>query len=286
MVGVYLLVRLQAVRQDLGNVLWYLSRLAHVDGCSLQLVRHVRERQVAKTAVDFLPLKWSNNQPALTLLARTTSTSKTVNVRLTVTRETHLNDVSDIWEVHTAGRHIRREQNARLGEAEVVCSPCALSLSQLGVNLEATETRESIAALEATAKLVEYRGSERDFGGAIEIGNGLETAAFTSLGLLVLLEHELVESGNSVLKTRHQSHVLGNSLVGGCLVFVDALGKVEVGAQSLTNQVHDIARNSSREHEVLALRLGWVRKKRPDLINLLLETLVEQAVGLVHDERV
>lgn len=102
-------------------------------------MRCVDKRQVTETTADFLLLKGSQDDPSLALLASTTGTTQTVNVRIAFARETHLNDVRDFWEVHTTCGYVRREENARLGEAEVVSGPCSLRLRELGVDFKSTE---------------------------------------------------------------------------------------------------------------------------------------------------
>ena len=265
---------LDAVRQNLAYLLGDFSRLAHVDGCSLEFICRIAEREVAETAAHLLRLKGSDKDPALTLLSGTTGTAETMDVGVALTGETHLDDVGDFWEIHTTSRHIRREEDTRLGVTEVVCSSCSLSLAELGVDLESTEAREGSVTLETTAELVEDRCGECDFGGAVEIDDGLERAGATGLGLCLFLENEFVDGRNVVLKTIDHDHLLGNTLVRGLLVFVDALGEVEARAHSLADQVHNIARDSGREHEVLAFDHCGVRQKGLDVVNLLLETVV------------
>lgn len=106
--------------------------------------------------MDFLPLKGRQDEPSLALLSSTTGTTQTVNIRLAFARETHLDDVCDVWEVHTTCGYIRREEDARLSEAEVVSGPCSLCLRELRVNFKSTEAGQRVVALEATAELVKY----------------------------------------------------------------------------------------------------------------------------------
>lgn len=47
-----------------------------------------------------------DDQPALTLLVLSASSSKTMDVRLTVSRSVHLDDMGDVGEIHSTSRDI------------------------------------------------------------------------------------------------------------------------------------------------------------------------------------
>ena len=154
------------------------------------------------------------------------------------------------------------------------------------MNLKVAEAGERVVALEAAAELVEDRCGEGDFGSGVEVDDGLEGAGAASRGLLLLLQNELVKRGHDVLETSDHDLLLGNTGVCGLLLFVDALGEVETGAERAADQIDDITGNGGGEHEVLALDLFWVRKVGLDLVNLPGETVVQQAISLVHDQGV
>lgn len=158
---------------------------------------------------------------------------------------------------------------------EVFCSTGTLPLRELGVDLEGAQAVEWCIALEASAELVEDGCGECDFGGAVEVHDGLERASFAGLGSLVFSEREFVERGDDVLEARDVDGLLGNTLMRGLFVLVNALGKVEAGAHSLAHEVHDVAGNRGGEHEILAFDLFWVGQLLADLVNLGLEALVE-----------
>jgi hypothetical protein len=264
--------------------------LAHVDSCAFELTGRIRQGEIAETTVHFVLLKRSQEEPTLALLSSTTSTSETMNVRVAFAGEANLDHVSDIGEIHSSGCDVGGEEDTILCGAEVICSPRALLLAKLGVDFEVAHTAERCATLatttelvEAATELVEYRGGECDLGGAVEIDNGLERAGFTRLGQCGLLLNEFVKGGHDVLETREADELLGNTLMCWLLVLVDALGKVKAGTHSLADKVDDIAGNGGGEHEVLALDFGWVGQEVLDLKNLLLETLIKQTIGLVHD---
>lgn len=168
--------------------------------------------------------------------------------------------------------------------AEVVSSPGALCLGQLGMDLESAHAAEWSVALEAAAELIEDGSSKCDLGSAVEVDDGLERTSFTGSRGLVLAKHKLVESWRNVLEAGNIDVLLRHTLVGRLLVLVDALGEVETGAQSLPNQIDDVSWDGSREHEVLAFHLLRVRQVLSDVVNLPLEAVVQQAIGLVHDE--
>jgi hypothetical protein len=73
-------MRLHALREDTANVLRDLTRLAHIDSCAFESICSIRQGETTETAAGFVLLKGSQEDPALTLLASTTSTSETVDV--------------------------------------------------------------------------------------------------------------------------------------------------------------------------------------------------------------
>lgn len=146
---------LDGIRENLCDVLRELGRFAHVNGGSLEHIGGVDKRQVAKTTADFLLLKGRDEQPALTLLTGTSSTTETMDVGVALTGETNLDDVGDFGEIHSTGCYIRGEEDAGLCETEIICSPRTLLLSKFGVNFVASGARQRSVALEATIELVE-----------------------------------------------------------------------------------------------------------------------------------
>ena len=142
LVWVDLLVRFNALLQYCVDVLWDLGDLAHVKSGNFEFTSSIGERQITETAADFVLLKRSKEQPSLTLLSGTTSTTKTMDVRVTLTGKTNLDDVRDLWEIHTTGSHIGREEYTRLGRTEIICSPSTLSLAELGVDFIVAESSE------------------------------------------------------------------------------------------------------------------------------------------------
>ena len=80
LVWVDLLVRFNALLQYCVDVLWDLGDLAHVKSGNFEFTSSISERQITETAVDFLFLKRSEEQPSLTLLSGTTSTAKSMDV--------------------------------------------------------------------------------------------------------------------------------------------------------------------------------------------------------------
>jgi hypothetical protein len=286
LVGVDLLVCLSNVLEDLANVLGNLGGLAHIEFGSFKLACGILERETTETTADLALLKRRENNPTLTLLASATSATETVDVGLTVTGETDLDDVGDIREVHATCCDVGGEENTRLAGAEIVRSAGTLCLRELGVDLEATEARKGSVALEATAELVENGRSKSDFCGRVVVDDGLEGAGVAGQGLLLLLEDELVESRHDVLESSDHNLLLGNTGVGRLLFLVDTLGEVETRAHCTADKIDDIAGNGGREHEVLALNLLWVGEVLLDIVDLFGETVVQQAVGLVHDQSV
>jgi hypothetical protein len=153
------------------------------------------------------------------------------------------------------------------------------------MDLVSTQSTERGIALETAAELVEDRSGEGDFGGAVEVHDGLEGTT-SGLGSCLFAEDELVERGYDVLEADYVDVLLRHLLVGGLFVLVDALGKVEARAERLAYEIDNGTGHGGGEHEVLALDLLRVWQVLPDLVDFPLEALVEQAVGLVHDQGV
>jgi hypothetical protein len=184
------------------------------------------------------------------------------------------------------GCDVGREEDTRLACAEIVRSAGTLGLGKLGVDLEVADAGQRILPLETATKLVEDRCGECDLGGRVQVDNGLKGTLAAGHSLLRLLGDELVESRHNVLETGNRDLPLGNTGVCGLFLLIDTLGEVEAGAECAADKVDNIAGNGGREHEVLALDLLWIRQVLLDFVNLLGETVVEQAISLVHDQSV
>lgn len=155
------------------------------------------------------------------------------------------------------------------------------------MNLEHAHASEgSVAAPPATTKLVEDRGCEIDLGSAVEVEDGLERAGVARLSGLVSLLDKFIESGHDVFEPIDVDILLGHTLMCGLLVLVDTLGKVEAGAHGLADESDDVAGDGGREHEILAFGHLGVGKMLPNLVDLLCETFIQEAISLVHDQGV
>lgn len=155
------------------------------------------------------------------------------------------------------------------------------------MDLKVAEVGEGVVARPGAAtELVEDGGSECDLGCGVEVEDSLEGAGTTVGGGILLPEDQLVESWHDVLEASNLDLLLGDTGVGGLLLLVNALGEVEARAKGAADKIDHVAGNGGREHEVLALSLGRVGEVSPDLVDLLGETVVQQAIGLVHDEGV
>jgi hypothetical protein len=279
-------VCLNAVLKDLADILGDLGGLAHIDLRSLELVCGVLEGHAAELARNFLLVEGRDDQPALAFLAGATGAADAVDVGLAVAGKTNLDYVGDVGEVHSAGCDIRGEQDTRLACAEVVGSAGTLSLGELGVDLEVADAGQRSLLLEAATKLVEDGSGKCDLCGRVEVDDGLEGALARSPGLLRLLGDELIEGRHDVLETDNIDLLLRDTGVCGLLRFVYALGEVETRAKRAADKLDDIAGNGGGEHEILALDLLWVGQVLLDVVNLPCETIVEQAISLVHDQSV
>jgi hypothetical protein len=121
-------VSFHTVGQNLAHVFWHLGWLRHVYGRTLNLRCCVFDGQVSETPAHLVALEWRDEDPSFALLAGTASTSKTMNVRISIAGKTDLEDMGDIWEVHTAGCDVGREQNAGVAYTEVLCGAGTLCL--------------------------------------------------------------------------------------------------------------------------------------------------------------
>jgi hypothetical protein len=207
-----------------------------------------------------------------------------VNVGVAFTGKTNLDDVSDLGEVHATSCYVRGEEDAGLCEAEIICCPCTLRLGELGVDLIGAEARQRGIALETATELVENRCCQCDFSGAVEVNNGLEWTAFARLSFLLRLQNELVQRRHDVLETGEVDVFLRDTLVRWFFVFIHTLCEVEAGSHGRADKADNLAGNSSGEHEVLAFDFSWVGQEVLNLVNLLGEPVVHQAIGLVHDQ--
>lgn len=277
------LVSVDGFLEDLGHVLGHLSLVGEIDPGRLERFVFV-DGELVETLAELILVEGGKDEVALALLAGTTGTADTVDVRVAIPGKANLDDVAHVGEVHTASGNVGREQDARLGEAEVVGGPGALCLGELGVDLVGASTAQRGVALEAPSKLVEDGRSQRDLGGGVEVDDCLERTTALRAGLLSLAEDKLIQNGSDVLETGRVDDLLGDTLVRGGLVLIDAPGEVEAGLQGTADKVDDLAGDRGREHESLAGNLLRIGQVLLDLINFAGEAIVHKAIGLVHDQ--
>jgi hypothetical protein len=129
-----------------------------------------------------------DQEPALTLLVLSSSTSQSVNVRLTVSRSVHLDNVGDIREVHASGSNIRRKQNTRFSRAEQVSGFLTLLLGELRLD----EVGWNSIAIVASA-LESHFASKLHQGGGVEVNNSLEGHGLRILSRLGVLSVDKLE---------------------------------------------------------------------------------------------
>jgi hypothetical protein len=250
----------------------------------LDFASSVNERQVAKATADFSLLIGCEEDPALSLLAGTTGTSETMDVGFTVAGKTNLDNVSDIGEVHSSCCDVGGEEDTGFSVAEVVCCTGTLCLRELGMDFKSAKTSEWSVALEATAELVHDGRGECDLCSAVEICDSLERTGFTRIRGLVALQDKLVQRRHDVLETGEVDELLGYSLMCRLLVLADTLGEVKTGAERLADKINDVAGYGRGKHHVLAIDDLWIWEVLPDLVDFRRETVVEQAISLVHDQ--
>jgi hypothetical protein len=82
-------------------VFWDLGGLRHIDGCTLEFICCLYERQIPETTGHFTFLKGCEENPAFALLACTGGTSETMDVGFALAGKTDLDDVRDIGEIHS-----------------------------------------------------------------------------------------------------------------------------------------------------------------------------------------
>lgn len=286
-----LLGGISSLDKDRGDVSWKLSVLGHIDLGGLELSVWL-DWQTAEHLATLLHLEIGDEDVSLTSLVTTAGTSDPVDVLVTVWWETDLDNVGDTWEIHSTGSHIRGDEDGRWKLAEALRNASTLLLGELAVHLHDLGWVKWVLGTEVVgvstwgAKVLEDTGVKVDVGGGGEVDDGLEWAGLVALvGLLDLLGAQLDKSWRQVLEVVTWNNLLWNLLVGWCLVWVDSLDELEVLLESRSDQAHDLAWNSGGEEKGLSVDLLAWWENLHDLLNVLGETLIQETIGLVEDDR-
>ncbi|KAI6757724.1 hypothetical protein HG531_003549 [Fusarium graminearum] len=205
------------------------------------------------------------DQPTLTLLVLSTGSSKTVNVRLTVSGSINLNNVCHVGEIHSTSGDIGREENTRLGLTESVGGSLALVLAHLGL---------------------EDVGWKFDKCCGVQVNNGLERELIGVLDrLLVLTIHKLKECGENLGPAADRNDVLGNLVVCERLVLGDGLNELKViGSDHGAGQTDDTVGNSGGNEHGLSDLLFGAGKLADNFVEFSLETSVEHAISFIENQ--
>ena len=228
--------RLLAHTQNLPNLWFHLGFLREIEFRDLKPCVTLEGKR-AETVPRLLFFELVDDEPALALFARATGSADAVDVLFFARRQTHLDDVRDVGEIHTAGRHIRRHKNSALGVLERGRGSRALALGEAGVDLDdagfapgvggAGAESVRVGFLAEDGEFEEGGGGEGDFGCGAEVDDGFEGAGAHLLALLDLAVTELGQGRDGVFEAVGCDDVLGDALVGGLLVVAHALDELE-----------------------------------------------------------
>lgn len=285
-----LLSGISGLDKNLSDISWKLSVLGHVNLCALEINVWL-DWQTAEHLATLLHLEIGDEDVSLTGLISTTGTSDSMDVLVTVRRKADLDDMSDVWEIQSTGRHIGGDENGGWELAEALGDASTLLLSELAVQLHNLSWVEWVARTEVGGidtwgtEVLEDAGVEVDVGGGGEVDDSLEWASHVALlGLLDLLGAELNKSWRQVLEVVTWHNLLWDLLVGWSLIWVDSLDKLEVLLEGGSDQAHDLAWNSGGEEKSLSVDLLAWWENLHDVLNVLGETLVQKTIGLIKDD--
>ena len=179
-------------------------------------------------------------------------------------------------EVHAARRHVRREEDAALGDLERLGGGVALALRLARVDLVRVEPGRELLEADALEQggdeAGRARGREEDHG----LGGRVEAD---------LLAQEGERLREDVEERRREERELGDGLVRVLLVVRDRRHELEALGEVDGAELVHLGRDRRREHERLARRRLARGEVRDDALAVLAEALLEEAVGLVEDER-
>lgn len=285
-----LLGGISGLDKDLGDISWKLSILGHVNLSALEISVWL-DWQTTEHLATLLHLEIGDEDVSLTGLVTTTGTSDSVNVLVTVWWKADLDDVGDVWEIQSTGRHIGGDENRGWELAEALGDASTLLLGELAVQLHNLSWVEWVAGTEVggidtwCAEVLENAGVEVDIGGGGEVDDSLEWASHVALlGLPDLLGAELNKSWCQVLKVVTWDNLLWDLLVGWSLIWVDGLDELEVLLEGRSDEAHDLAWNSGGEEKSLSVDLLAWWENLHDVLNILGETLVQKTIGLIKDD--
>jgi len=233
----------------------------------------------------------------LTRLAGTTGSADSVDVVVAALRQTDLDDVRDIGEVHASGCHVGGEQDGGLAGAEALGLAGSLALLEFAVHLEDAAGVEGVGGEDAAglvwvAHFGEGFEGHCNLGGAAEVDDGFEGWVVLWVFFVCIdgFICDLHDDWDLVLQALAEDDVLRDALVGRGLVWVDSADEFEVGSQGGADELDDGFGDGGAEHEGLAggsavggqlRRVGHVGGDVGDGRS---ETNVEQTVSFIQDE--
>lgn len=211
-----------------------------------------------------------------------------MDVLVTVGRNTDLDDVSDAGEVHTASGNIGGDHNGGLSTTEAIRDASTLLLSKLAVhrrNLSWVKRVSAVKSVFGLAERLEDAGVKRDVRGGWQVDNCLEwRLGWVLCDLCDLLCADLNEGRCNVFKALARHNVLRNPFVGWRLIALDCLHELEVGLQCAPHKAHHLTRYGGGEEKSLTVRDISVWKKVENGLDILGETLIQQAISLIKDD--
>ena len=195
-----------------------------------------------------------------TSVSGTTGTTDAVNIVINIGREIVVDDVGDVGNIQTTSSDSSSDQNGAATVAEHLQSALTLTLSAVTVNGSGGEV---LVDQEVGQRISHALGFNEDKG---------ET---TGVGV------KNVEKDGALVNILNVLNLLGDVLRGG----TDTTdGQEDVVLEEIAGEDLDVAGESGREHESLALvDLGHVLTLN-DAANLGLETHVKHAISLIKDK--
>jgi hypothetical protein len=211
-----------------------------------------------------------NNSPSI--LSSASGTANTVDVLFGAGRKAHLDDKTDVGEVHTTSHDVRGDKDSACGIFEGLCGLCTSGLGHAAVQFKQPELRQS--------NLVQIVKQSDSVGRCAE-HNGLEI-----LGVLgVLLLDQRQESGKGPSNRGNGDRELRHSLVRRCLVGVHSRECGEGRVQHALGDIHDFPACCCAVAAALPSRVVVLRgEASQDLLDSWRKASVKHLVGLVEDK--
>jgi hypothetical protein len=196
-----------------------------------------------------------------TSVTRTTGTTNAVNVVINIGGKIIVNDVGDVWNIKTTSSDSSSNQNRATSGAEHLQSTFTLTLGAITVN---SSCREALVQQEVGESIRHTLGLHED---ESETARAMSVKDIKKDGTLVVVL-DILDLLSDVLRGRADT----------------TDGEENVVLQEVPGKHLNIARESGREHQSLALIDVRHVFTLYDAANLRLETHVQHTIGLVENQ--